>query len=133
MPCQTESQQIEKIHRQFKNMGVEVIGAGMDWNNPYSCEQWSEKFNITYPLLDDSRGERIYNYFGNGVVPYNVVIDRNGKLIYSASGFNKDEIVNAIKIGLKISKKENLLSKEIKLEQHKKTGYDQLRDNKGFN
>ena len=41
-------------------MGVEVIGAGMDWNNPYSCEQWSEKHNITYPLLDDSRGERIY-------------------------------------------------------------------------
>ena len=114
-------------------MGVEVIGAGMDWNNPYSCEQWSEKHNITYPLLDDSRGERIYNYFGNGVVPYNVVIDRNRKLIYSASGFNKDEIVNAIKIGLKISKKENLLSKEIKFEQHKKTGYEQLRVNKGFN
>ena len=86
-------------------MGVEVIGAGMDWNNPYSCEQWSEKHNITYPLLDDSRGERIYNYFGNEVVPYNIVIDRNGKLIYSAPGFNKDEIVNAIKVGLKASSK----------------------------
>ena len=105
----------------------------MDWNIPYSCEEWSEKFNLTYPLLDDSEGERIYNYFGNGVVPYNVVIDRNGKLIYSASGFNKDEIINAIKIGLKISQKENSLSKEIQLEQHKKTGYDQLRENKGFN
>ena len=105
----------------------------MDWNNPYSCEEWSEKFNLTYPLLDDTEGKRIYNYFGNGVVPYNVVIDRDGKLIYSASGFNKDEIVNAIKIGLKISKKENSLSKKIKLEQHKKTGYDQLRKNRGFN
>ena len=132
MPCQTESQQIEKIHRQFKNMGVEVIGAGMDWNNPYSCEQWSEKHNITYPLLDDSRGERIYNYFGNGVVPYNIVIDRNGKLIYSASGFNRGEIVDAIKIGLNISKKENLPLKEIKLKKQKKTGYEQLRENKGL-
>ena len=132
MPCQAESQQIEKIHKQFKNMGVEVLGAGMDWNNPYSCEQWLETFNLTYPILDDSRGERIYNLFGNGVVPYNVVIDRSGKLIYSASGFNKDEIVNAIKIGLKISKKEYSFSKEIKLKQHKKTGYDQLRENKGF-
>ena len=133
IPCQTESQEIEKIHKEFKNQGVEVIGAGMDWNNPYSCEQWSEKHNITYPLLDDSRGERIYNYFGNGVVPYNIVIDSDGKLIYSASGFNRDEIVDAIKIGLNISKKENLLLKEIKLEQNKKTGYDQLRKNKGFN
>ena len=101
-------------------MGVEVVGAGMDWNNPYSCEEWSEKFNLTYPLLDDTEGKRIYNYFGNGVVPYNVVIDRDGKLIYSASGFNKDEIVNAIKFGLKISKKENSLSKKNKIKKTEK-------------
>ena len=132
MPCQAESQQIEKIYKQFKNMGVEVIGAGMDWNNPYSCEEWSEKFNLTYPLLDDTEGKRIYNYFGNGVVPYNVVIDSDGKLIYSASGFNRDEIVDAIKIGLNISKKENLPLKEIKLKKQKKTGYEQLRENKGL-
>ena len=104
----------------------------MDWNNPYSCEEWSEKFNLTYPLLDDTEGKRIYNYFGNGVVPYNIVIDSDGKLIYSASGFNRDEIVDAIKIGLNISKKENLLLKEIKLEKQKKTGYEQLRENKGL-
>ena len=132
MPCQTESQQIERIYNQFKNIGVEVVGAGMDWNNPYSWEEWSEKFNLTYPLLDDTEGKRIYNYFGNGVVPYNVVIDSDGKLIYSASGFNRDEIVDAIKIGLNISKKENLLLKEIKLEKQKKTGYEQLRENKGL-
>ena len=104
----------------------------MDWNNPYSCEKWAEKFNLTYLILDDSEGEKIYNYFGNGVVPYNVVIDRNMRLIYSSSGFNKDEIVDAIKIGLKTSKKRKLFSKKIELEQPKKTGYKKLRENKGF-
>ena len=115
IPCQTESQEIEKIHKEFKNQGVEVIGAGMDWNNPYSCEKWAEKFNLTYLILDDSEGEKIYNYFGNGVVPYNVVIDRNMRLIYSSSGFNKDEILytpngvsfeeikQAFKLGVKIN------------------------------
>tara|TARA_A100000164_G_scaffold253617_1_gene225943 strand:- start:168 stop:485 length:318 start_codon:yes stop_codon:yes gene_type:complete len=104
----------------------------MDWNNPYSCENWAEKFNLTYPLLDDSEGGKIYNYFGNGVVPYNVVIDRNMKLIYSSPGFNKDEIIDAIKIGLKTSKKRNLPLKKINLAQPKKTGYKKLRENKGF-
>ena len=47
----------------------------MDWNNKYTCKNWAEKFKLTYPILDDSRGNRIYNYFGNGVVPYNIIID----------------------------------------------------------
>ena len=84
----------------------------MDWNNPYSCEKWVEIFNLTYPILDDSEGEKIYNYFGDGVVPYNVVIDRNMRLIYSSSGFNKDEIVDAIKTGLKTPIKQEFLLKK---------------------
>jgi hypothetical protein len=116
----------------FKHKGVEVIGAGMDWNNPYSCKEWAKNFNLTSPILDDSEGDKIYNYFGNGVVPYNIVIDRNGQLVYSASGFNKNEIVSAIKKGLKQSKKENPLLKETQLKQQNKTRYMQLRENKGF-
>ena len=61
------------------------------------------------------REKKIYNYFGNGVVPYNVVIDRNMRLIYSSSGFNKDEIVDAIKTGLKTSIKQELPFEKYKL------------------
>ena len=132
IPCQTESQEIEKIHKEFKNRDVEVIGAGMDWNNPYSCKKWVEKFNLTYPILDDSEGVKIYNYFGDGVVPYNVVLDRNMRLIYSSSGFNKEEIVDAIKSGLKTSTKKELPLKKNKLSISNKTSYKKLRRNKGF-
>ena len=104
----------------------------MDWNNPYSCEKWVEKFNLTYPILDDSKGEKIYNYFGDGVVPYNVVIDKNMKLIYSSSGFNKCEIVDAIKTGLKTSIKRESPLKKIKLSLPRRTGYKKLRENKGL-
>ena len=104
----------------------------MDWNNPYSCEKWAEKFNLTYPILDDSEGKNIYNYFGDGIVPYNVVMDRNMRLIYSSSGFNKDEIVDAIKTGLKTSIKRELPLKKNKLSPSIRTGYKKLRENKGF-
>ena len=105
----------------------------MDWNNKYTCENWAEKFNLTYPILDDSRGNRIYNYFGNGVVPYNIVLDKDRRLIYSSSGFNRDEIVKAINIGLGLSKKEKKFSEKIKLARPKKSAYKQLRENKGLN
>ena len=54
----------------------------MDWNNKYTCYNWAEKFKVSYPILDDSRGNKIYNYFGNGVVPYNIILDRDRRLIY---------------------------------------------------
>ena len=105
----------------------------MDWNNKYTCENWAEKFKLTYPILDDSRGNRIYNYFGNGVVPYNIVLDKDRRLIYSSSGFNRDEIVKAINIGLGLSKKEKKFSEKINLARPKNSAYKQLRQNKGFN
>lgn len=81
--------------------------------------------------MDDSKGKQIYNYFGNGIVPYNVVIDRNGRLIYSDSGFIKEDIVNAIELGLKTPKTDTIYIKKIKPKGNHKTKYLELRKNKG--
>ena len=105
----------------------------MDWHSSYSCEEWAKNFGLTFPLLDDTEGESIYNFFGDGVVPYNIVIDRNGKLLYSKSGFNKNEIVNAIKDGLKVSKIKDLSINEKSFSKQQKTVYKKLLENKGVN
>jgi len=83
--------------------------------------------------LDDSKGRQIYNYFGDGIVPYNVVIDRNGTLIYSNSGFKKEDIVNAIESGLKTPKTDTVYLKKKKPKAHHKTRYQNLRKNKVYN
>jgi len=111
---------------------VEVMGAGIDWNQPYSCEEWAKKFQLTFPILDDSKGRQIYNYFGDGIVPYNVVIDRNGRLIYSDSGFKRQDILNAIESGLKTPKTDAVYIKKEKPKSHNKTRYQKLRKNKGY-
>jgi len=131
-PCQSEAQTIEEIYKQFKDKDVEVIGAGIDWNQPYSCEEWVKKFQLTFPILDDSKGSQIYNYFGDGIVPYNVVIDRNGRLIYSDSGLKREEIVNAIESGLKTSKIDEFYFQKKKPKTYYKTRYQKLRENKGY-
>ena len=130
-PCQSEAQTIEEIYKQFKDKDVEVIGAGIDWNQPYSCKEWAKKFRLTFPILDDSKGSQIYNYFGNGIVPYNVVIDRSGRLIYSESGFKKKEIVNVIELALKTPKINKVNIKKKNLKAHYKTRYEKLKENKG--
>ncbi len=130
-PCQSEAQTVEEIYKQFKDKDVEVIGAGIDWNQPYSCKEWAKKFRLTFPILDDSKGRQIYNYFGDGIVPYNVVIDRSGRLIYSESGFKKKEIVNVIELALKTPKINKVNIKKKNLKAHYKTRYEKLKENKG--
>ena len=72
-----------------------MVGAGFDWNQPYSCEEWASTFGITYPLLDDINTE-IYSLFAIGYIPHNVVIDGDGLVIYSAAGHNTEAIIAAI-------------------------------------
>ena len=46
-------------------------------------------------MLDDSDSE-IYSMFGDGYVPYNVIIDHQGIVLYAQSGFNGTAIINVI-------------------------------------
>jgi hypothetical protein len=72
----------------------------MDWNQPYSCTGWAETFGQTLPVLDDGDGTQIYDLFGIGYVPHNVVIDGNGMVIYSDAGFNETIVRTMIEEGL---------------------------------
>ena len=74
----------------------------MDWSpsGPYSCSSWASTFGQTLPILDDNSGSNIYNLFGVGYVPHNVVIDPNGVVMYSESGFNQVNIIQMIQYGL---------------------------------
>ena len=74
----------------------------MDWSpsGPYSCSSWANAFGQTLPILDDNSGSNIYNLFGVGYVPHNVVIYPNGVVMYSEAGFNQVNIVQMIQFGL---------------------------------
>ena len=85
----------ENIWQVHQDQPVVVLGAGSDWGQPYSCEEWAYTFGLSYPLLDDSDGN-VYNLFGTGYIPHNVIIDHQGIVLYSQSGFNSSVIVNVI-------------------------------------
>jgi hypothetical protein len=79
---------------------VVIIAHGFDWST-YSCEGWADAFGISYPILDGgSTGGEIWGAFGDGYIPHNVVIDGDGVVLLSTSGFNLSAIVAAIEDGL---------------------------------
>ena len=79
---------------------MEIVSAGMDWGQPYSCTSWAETFGQTFPILDDNNGSSIYGLFGVGYVPHNAVIGGDGQVIFSESGFNQNTMIAMIEEGL---------------------------------
>ena len=79
---------------------LEIVTAGMDWGQPYSCESWGTTFGQTFPVLDDNTGSEIFSLFGQGYIPHNVVIGGDGTVIYSQSGHNLAAILAAIEEGM---------------------------------
>ena len=79
---------------------MEIVSAGMDWGQPYSCTSWAETFGQTFPILDDNNGSSIYGLFGLGYVPHNAVIGGDGQVIFSESGFNQNTMIAMIEEGL---------------------------------
>ena len=76
-----------------------IIASGFDWNQPYSCQGWTEAFGISYLMIDDSNNEA-WNLFGEDYIPHNVVLDHNMEVIYTGSGYNESQIIEAIEYGL---------------------------------
>ena len=93
-----EAPQLEIVKQQFINEEVIILTAGKSLGQPYSCEEWATSFGLTIPVLDDEI-DSLSSIFGSAI-PYNVVIDGNGQIIYSAPGHNLETIVNTIESGL---------------------------------
>lgn len=83
------------MYQQYIDQGLIVIAAGFDWNQPYSCTSWGSTFGLTYPILDDTQNT-VWNMYGMGYIPHNVVIDHTMTVRYTDSGFSQTAIANTI-------------------------------------
>ncbi len=68
------------------------IGAG---ETQSACQAWIDTHGLTYYVLSDPGGA-VYGLFGNGYVPYNAIIDGDGILQYTTSGFNATAVVGTV-------------------------------------
>lgn len=92
----------EQIWQNYLSEGEDkllVMAAGFDWGQPYSCAEWSDNFELTFLMVDDSNNEA-WNLYGDGYIPHNVVLDHNMEILYTGSGYNESQILEAIELGL---------------------------------
>ncbi len=81
-----------------------MLGAGSDWGQPYNCNQWATKFDLTYPILDDSGSNLFFDFAWDGssqagnqyYIPMNIIIDHTMVVRYREYGFNENGVKNKI-------------------------------------
>ncbi len=87
-PCLYEIPDFVAYQEKYRIRGLQIIGVGLDEEKKLRNVQ--RTFGINYPILfaDPKNDSRLMAFWGNGsgVVPYSVVIDRDGRIAYTHLG-----------------------------------------------
>jgi peroxiredoxin len=76
--------------------GLQVIGISVGEGED-EARKFKEKRQLTFPVFADEDGKVFPRLMQKRGIPYNIVIDRNGIVRYSAPGFRPEELASVIK------------------------------------
>lgn len=90
-PCMQEMPFIEKdIWNKLKNnKNFTILSIGRD-HSQEEINAFIQKKKFTFPIYAD-KGKTIYNLFATKYIPRNYLIDQNGKVVYTSTGFSTEE------------------------------------------
>ena len=95
-PCQFEIPRFVGYQQQFAHQGLQIIGVGLD--DIAKLKNVERSLNMNYPTLvvTQEKGAELLKKWGNKqqIVPYTVVIDRDGTIVYIHRGGLDDEVFN---------------------------------------
>lgn len=86
-PCREEMPELSRLHERYQDQGVVVLGIATD--DVAKIQQFTKETQVSYPLFaGDMEAMNLGNALGNnrGVLPYTVVIDRDGSVIKTFFG-----------------------------------------------
>ncbi|MDH5712244.1 MAG: redoxin family protein [Gammaproteobacteria bacterium] len=83
-PCVREIPAFIKLQKDYKDKGLVIIGIALD--NKQNIVDFTDPMDMNYPvLIAEKEGIALTKAYGNrlGVLPYTVIVDRKGKIIYT--------------------------------------------------
>jgi thiol-disulfide isomerase/thioredoxin len=94
-PCRYEIPDLIEFQARHGPEGLQVVGIGLDEERKLA--NFARTLRINYPVLvaDPQRDLQLLRDWGNraGVLPYSVVIDRDGNIVYRRAGtFGEEEL-----------------------------------------
>jgi len=90
---------LDKLQKEFLQQNVLFVGIGID--SPSNIREFLKNTPISYPIaIGGLEGSNLSKQLGNtqGALPYTIIINTKGKVIYSKLGkISEDDVRNAIK------------------------------------
>ncbi len=92
-PCTHELPHLQALYDKFKGQGLEVMAVAMDGPETIAnVAPFVRRQGLTFPVLLDEETRAVGLYNPQKAAPYNVFIDRSGKIVATHEGFaNGDE------------------------------------------
>lgn len=86
-PCRREVPTLIKIHRDYADQGVQVMGIAYD--NESQVRRFAADYQINYPLFLAGNRTAMYNAaFGNrsGSLPFTALLDQDHRIVFRHNG-----------------------------------------------
>ncbi len=86
-PCRREIPGFIEVREQYATQGFEIIGIAID--DVKSVREFAASLGINYPVLHgQSDASIVSTHYGNGMgmLPFSVIIDRQGKIQFARAG-----------------------------------------------
>jgi thiol-disulfide isomerase/thioredoxin len=93
-PCRAANPKLEEIYQKYRGRGFEIVGISQD-RDMQTLRQSIEKDGVTFTNLLDVNGyDAVDKLYNTGMLPANVLIDKNGIVV--AREINLSELENGI-------------------------------------
>lgn len=97
-PCQIEIPDFIRFQTRYADLGLQIIGVGLDEKR--KLQNFVRTVGINYPILhaDPERQYDLLKQWGNSfaVLPFTVIIGRDGHLVFMQQGIFKQEAFDSI-------------------------------------
>lgn len=86
-PCKSELPHLNKLYEKYKDKGFSIIGLNQDSPKSVSkVKSFAASQSINFPVAVDPNFE-IFNKFNGQVLPYSLLINKNGEIVYRHTGY----------------------------------------------
>ena len=93
--CVESIPHLNEIQEIYSKKGLKIYGIEYTKFKGNGIAEYIEKHDIKYPILHS--GKLVMNWYGIQLAPTFFLIDKKGTIVYTSKGFDKKELVKAIK------------------------------------
>lgn len=87
-PCLAEMPELIELYEKKKDQGFEILAVATDGSETQAAVSATvAKFKMPFPILLDPETEVMDLYNPKGILPFTVIVDRNGGMVFTRASF----------------------------------------------